>query len=181
MKKLSISLLALLLSAQLGVNAQGRHNRGNGEDGGQQRQEMVQRQAEALVQRMELDATTAAWFMPLYVEYGEALGAVRRESMPNRDKKIDELSDEAAEQMVLDAFAAEEKIVEVKRAYYARFKEGLTPQQLIKVFTQQFGQRGQRGAAGGQRGGFDGQRGGFGGPGFGGPGFGGPGFGGPEF
>lgn len=174
MKHLNVYIVALLFCTSLSVGAQSRHGRGGEGDGQSRRQEMVQRQAESLVDRMSLDDTTAAWFVPLYVEYNEALVKVRMEAMPSKDKAIDALSDEDAEQLVEDVFASEEKAVQVKRDYYERFKQRLTAQQLVKVFTfQPGGQRGQRG-----QGGHEGGRGGFGGP--GGPGFGpdGPGFGG---
>lgn len=177
MKKLSLLFTALLLCGALNASAQGRrHN--DGGDRTAQRQEMVQRQADQLVQRMSLDDVTAQWFVPLYVEYADALFAIRHEAMPSRDKAIDGLSDEDAEQLILNQFEAEEKTVALKRSYYERFKQRLTSQQLVKVFAMQPGQRGgQRGQRGGE--GFDGGRDfGPGGPGFGGSGFGpGPGFG----
>lgn len=180
MKHLNIYIAALLFCTSLSVGAQNRHGRGGEGDGQNRRQEMVQRQAEGLVGRMSLDDATAAWFVPLFVEYSEAIAKVRKEAMPSKDKAIDALSDEDAEKLIEDAFASEEKVVQVKRDYYERFKQRLTSQQLVKVFTFQPGsQRGQRGQQGGRDGfggpGFDG------GPGFGGPGFGGPGFGGPGF
>lgn len=182
MKKLNILLLALALTAATGATAQ-RRNRGNEADMANQRKEMVQRQASQLVERMALDDTTAAWFMPLYAEYSEALFALRKEAMPNKDKKIDELSDLDAEQLIRDALDSEEKQVAVKREYLKRFQERLTPQQLVKVFTMQRGQGGQHGQGGqGGRegygpgrgfpgggfppGGFPGGHGGFDGPGF---------------
>lgn len=183
MKHLNFYIAALLFCTSLSVGAQSRHGRGGEGDGQNRHQEMVQRQAEGLVGRMSLDDTTAAWFVPLFVEYSEAVMNARKEAMPSKDKAIDALSDEDAEKLIEDAFASEEKVVQVKRDYYERFKQRLTAQQLVKVFTMQpggqfGGQRGQRGQRGQQDG-----RGGFGGPGFGpeGPGFGGPGFGGPGF
>lgn len=182
MQKMNILLGALAFSCALTVNAQGRHQREGGQGGfsADQRQEMVQRQADQLVERMSLDDITAAWFVPLFKEYSEALMAVRKESMPTKDKSIDGLSDEDAEQVILDFIAGEEKQAALKRDYYARFKERLTPQQLIKVFLVQPGQRGGNGQRGGGQRGGQGQ-GGFGGPGYPPPGGFGPGggFGGP--
>lgn len=178
MKKLSLLFSALLLCGAFNANAQGRRQHDGGGDRGPWRQEMVQRQADQLVQRMSLDDITAQWFRPLFAEYTEALFAIRHEAMPSKDKAIDNLSDEDAEKLILDQFEAEEKTVALKRAYYDRFKQRLTAQQLVKVFAVQPGQRGGQQGQRGQRGGFEG---GPGGPGFGGPGFGGPGFGGPGF
>lgn len=180
MKKSLLILLLALCGVHFTAHAQRHHGTMGDGDRSAQRREMVKRQAAALSQRMDLDNATAAWFEPLYIEYSDSLAAIRATTFPERDKKIAELSDLDAEQMILDKFSGEEQTVAVKRAFYARFKERLTPQQLIRIFAQQPGQRqgGQR--QGGQRGGFDGPEGhgGFGGPGFGpGPGgFGGPGF-----
>lgn len=180
MKKTLLILLVAFCSAAISASAQRRHGTMGDGDRSAQRREMVKRQAATLSQRMELDNATASWFEPLYIEYSDSLAAIRATTFPDRDKKIDELSDTDAEQLILDKFSGEEKTVAVKRAFYARFKERLTPQQLIRIFAQQpgSGQRGQQ--QGGPRGGFGGPEGhgGFGGPGFGpGPGgFGGPGF-----
>lgn len=175
MKKTLLILLLALSGVVSPAHAQRRHGPADGGERSAQRREMVKRQAAALSQRMELDDTTAEWFEPLYIEYSDSLAAIRATTFPERDKKIDKLSDLDAEQMILDKFSGEERTVAVKRAFYARFKERLTPQQLVRIFTQQPGQRG------GQQ--HSGQRGGFGGPdgpgGFGGPGFGPGGFGGP--
>lgn len=178
MKKNLLFLFIAFCCAAFSASAQRRHSAPEGGDRTMQRREMVKRQAASLSQRLELDNTTAAWFEPLYIEYSDSLAAIRTTAFPERDKKIDSLSDLDAEQMILEKFRAEEQTVAVKRAFYLRFKERLTPQQLIRIFAQQPGQR-----PGGQQGG---QRGGFGGPGFGGPGGpggpeGGPGFGGPGF
>lgn len=180
MKKTLLILLVAFSCAALSVSAQRRHGTMGDGDRSAQRREMVKRQAATLSERMELDATTAAWFEPLYIEYSDSLFAIRATTFPERDKKIDQLSDLDAEQLILDKFSGEEKTVAVKRAFYARFKERLTPQQLVRIFTQQPGQRGGQ-QHGGQRGGFGGPDGpgGFGGPGFGPGGFGGPG--GPGF
>lgn len=183
MQKMNILLGALLFSCALSLNAQGRHQRegGQGRFGEGQRQEMVERQAASLVERMSLDDITASWFVPLFKEYSEALMAARKAAFPEKDKSIDGLSDEDAEALILNIFASDEKAVAVKREYYARFKERLTPQQLVKVFAAQPGQqghrRGQRGGQGGE--GFGTMPEGFGPPpgGFGPPpggGFGGP-------
>lgn len=181
MKKLTLLFSALLLCGALNTNAQSRRHGNEGGDRDAQRKEMVQRHADALVQRMSLDEVTARWFVPLYVEYSEALAAIRHEAMPSKDKAIDSMDDEDAEKLILSQFEADEKTVALKRSYYDRFKQRLTLQQLVKVFAgqanQRGGQSGQRGQRGGQGYGVDRD---FGpdGPGFGGSGFGpGPGFG----
>lgn len=51
-------------------------------------------------------------------------------------KQQKELSDLEASQQLLNTFAAEEQAVALKRAYYERLKEKLTPQQLLTLFTR---------------------------------------------
>lgn len=176
MKKTILILFVAFSCAVLSAGAQ-RHHRVNDDNGRSvQRREMVKRQASVLSQRMELDNVTAAWFEPLFIEYHDSLSAIRSTTFPERDKKIDALSDLEAEQMILDKFKADEQTLAVRRAFYERFKERLTPQQLIRIFAQQSGPGQRGGQQGGPRGGFGGPEGpgGFGGPGPG--GYGGPGF-----
>lgn len=168
------SLLALLLCAALGSSAQ-RHRGGESDNRDGQRREMVERQAQGLSQRLALDEATARWFEPLYVEYADSLMKLRRTSMPSRDKKVDELPDEQAEEMLAAVFDADAQTLALKRRYCELFRQRLTVQQLLKVFAQPAGGRGQQRDGGGDfgpgRGGFPGGPGGFGPPpgGFGGP------------
>ena len=176
MKKLllimAVALFATSMSAQ---NDQG-GRRGRGD-----RKEMIGRMAEQKAKEMKLDGDTKQWFISLYTEYRDTLmGTQFPEGFGNRDrdndKKKKELTDEEATAKVLEGFAREEAAVRLKREYYKKFSEKLTPQQVYSVFND----RGMR--RGGNRpnmngGGFQGGPGGFGGPdGFGGPG----GFGGPD-
>ncbi len=120
--------------------------------------------AKQLAKQMDLDDSTADWFIPLYVEYSDTLRAVR--TSPLRSREVDEVSDAEALEAVEAMFAASEREVALKRAYYARFKEKLTGQQVLRVFMPASPKRQS-----------DGNRrpGGFGGPGGFPGGFGGPG------
>lgn len=147
------------------------------EDMADRRAEMIQKRATGLVKSMKLTDEDEAWFTSLYTEYQDSLmnlrQALRPEGQPeevNGMKEMKKYSDEQIQEMIANQFTMEEKQVAVKRAYYEKFAERLTPRQLMMVFMGPGinGAR-QRGAQqpGGDhmRGGFPGGPGGFGGPG----------------
>jgi|GEM_PF-468861 len=101
------------------------------------------------------------------------------------ENKAKELTDEEATQRIEELFARQEgqiqqsqKRLEVNKAYYEKFKNVLTPQQIYKVLNRQqrqmqrggqMNRQGNRPQGRGQQGGFGGRdNGGFGGPGDGG-------------
>ena len=87
----------------------------------------TEKMAEQLAKDMELDEETAAWFKPIYVEMQDTLRTIRRTSLTDmrRGKKAREkMTDEKAEQIIMA----------LRRAYYTRMRERLSPSQLIKIF-----------------------------------------------
>ncbi len=189
MKK-TIFGMALLAMATMNVNAQDQRQRPSDEEMAARRAEMVQKQAEKLAKDLGLADEAQTQFIATYTEYQEALAQTREEAQSQKEnareqrseKKNKELTDEEATQRIEEMFSRQEAqlaqgaaSLEVTKKYYEKFKETLTPQQLVKVFAQP-----QRGGRGGQQGG---QQGGPRGGGEGGPrgGMGGGDFGGGEF
>ncbi len=184
MKKLMI-LMAAFAMFSLSMSAQGQRQRLTEEEMAKLRSEQIQKQADRLAKDLDLKDDAKANFVATYTEYQDALARVRtvardenREeaSEERNNRKEKDLTDEEATQRVEEVFARQEeqieqskKALEVTREYYAKFKETLTPQQLLKVFSQQQrggqqrGQRGQ-GGEGGPMGGQGGPMGGMGGP-----------------
>lgn len=174
MKKIVFAVvLALVATAAAGQN--------NGENPAARRAEMTQKRAAQLVKIMHLTDEDETWFTQLYTEYQDSLRALRAALRPegqpeevNGMKEIKKLTDEEAQKMVANQFTMEEKQVAVKRAYYERFSQRLTPKQLVVVFmSPAMGNRqrdGQQPQQGGRYPGMPGMPmgGGFGG--FGGPG-----------
>ncbi len=193
MKK-SMILMAAFAMISLSMSAQGQRQRLTEEEIAKLRAEQVQKQADRLAKDLELKDDAKAAFVATYTEYQDALAKVRmvsreegrEEADADRDnKKEKNLSDEEATKRLEEVFARQEeqieqskKALEVTREYYAKFKETLTPQQLLKVFSQQ--QRGGRGGRGGEGGQGGPMGGGQGGPMGGGPMGGGP-MGGGDF
>lgn len=189
MMKKTMTLLVLALLGTGMTQAQ----RADDGDRAQQRKERIERQAQQQAKDLKLDEATTTWFTNLYVEYQTELQQVREAAMKDmpkpekakkggdaddesanpenlKEKELKKLTDEQAEKIIQANFDRTEKELKVKRDYYARFREKLTPKQLVRIFAQP-GRGGQRG---GQRGGMP-RGGGFPGGPMGGPGGGFPG------
>lgn len=144
---------------------------------------MLEKQATRLAEDMKLDEATTAWFKPIYVAMQDSLRSVRRSVQTARKDgdtekaatvNADKLTELQAAALIEDRFAATEKEVAIKRAFYKQLRERLTSVQLVHLFAAQPPQGDRRNGNGpGNR-----QRpaGGF--PGMGGPG---GGFGGEDF
>ena len=162
MKKMlfSVFLLALLAGGQDAVAQRNNRKARTGE--------RMERQAEALAKSMDLDGELKTTFVGLYKEYQDTLQAVRRDAMPSRKDKDEKLSEDEAEQRIQNAFERDRKVLELKQAYYQKFREHFTASQLVRVFAggpQPFSgfQTGGRPSFGGPMPGGPGARGGFGG------------------
>ena len=148
------------------------------EDFAARQKEMVEKRAAQLVKNMKLTDEDETWFTQLYTEYQDTLFALRQALRPqsqpeevNGMKEMKQFSDLEASQMIENQFKMEEQQVAVKRVYYAKFQERLTPKQMMLVFMgpamNRQNKNNQNGDDFPRRG-----MGGFGGP-MGGPGFGG--------
>ena len=174
MKKL-IFVLCAFLTLGVSANAQSDDKKKNKEK--KDSRELMQRRAVRLAEQMKLDKETAAWFTPLYVEYSDTLrGAMRLSSTKSEGKKEKSLSDEEVLQQIENLLHSEELQLQIKRAYLPKFKEKLTPKQLLLIFKRPAAPGGQNRPGGGRPGGGRSGGQGFSGGGF--PGGGGSGFGG---
>lgn len=197
--KQTILGLITLATITFGFNANANAQDNNREN---RRAEMQTRQRERLVKELDLTDEQKPKFEESYTRYQTELASLRPErddadaqsgasaqqdSKKKKDKK--ELTEEEATVQIQAYFdqqseqiQRQQQRLDIQKKYCAEMSAFLTPQQLVKVFSQpQMGQRGQQGRQGGRggRGGFGGgpRGGGFGGGGFGGGqgGFGGPG------
>ena len=132
MKRTLFTLLAALTLC-VGMCAQTATRRQNSK-------ESFTRRATRMADELKLDDAAQAWFVPIYAEYLDTLQTVSRRARitdaNGKRKQQKELSDLEASQQLLNTFAAEEQVVALKRAYYERLKEKLTPQQLLTLFTR---------------------------------------------
>lgn len=105
--------------------------------------EVMQRRAERVAKKMDLEDGKKEWFVALYAEYQDTLRATRQAYRPQgsragnkqkSERKQQNLSTEAAQKELDQIFQLEERLLALKRAYLARFSEQLTPQQMLHIF-----------------------------------------------
>ena len=103
---------------------------------------------EALQHKLMLDEATAAWFAPLYKEYmgklHEACGQHKQKAQcPTTDKEI-------LKQME-DCLDRQEQVVKIKRNYFKKFQQKLTPRQVQVVMKQTCDKAGKKQASFGKK------------------------------
>ena len=136
MKRFFLLLLAVF-TLTLGASAQQADKKQKG-DSSKDRKERTLKRAERMAGRLKLDKETQQWFVPLYAEYQDTLAAVARMGRPARaegeGKKRAEMTEMEAIERLARMFGAEEQTLALRREYFTRMKDRLTPQQLVVVF-----------------------------------------------
>jgi Spy/CpxP family protein refolding chaperone len=186
------TVLGALVALMFGTSVPALAQEPQGGFGGNDQQdmsEMIEKRATRLAKDMKLDDATKTKFVDLYKQYSNDLMGAMTQGTKNsgdqaqqgdNDKKDSELTDAEATQKIQESFDRSQqqidrqvKQLQVKKAYYEKFKAFLTPQQLMKVMIDQRGMRNRMGnnsnGMGNRMGGMGGPGGGFGG-GMGGPG-----------
>lgn len=161
------SLLLFLVFATFGLSLSAQKSG----DADARLQRSMQR-AERMANSMKLSDADKSWFSPLFVAYQDTLRNLRNLQKPHIEKKECKLTDDEMLKQIELGFDIDEKQVQIKRAYFQKFKERLNAKQLKQVFHRAEGFNKARHPQQGQRPGMGGR---------GGDGFGGPGFGGGDF
>ncbi len=93
---------------------------------------------EMRVQRMQkelnLDDNKAAQFSPLYKEYLQTILSLKKQKPGKKDKKM---SDEQIDQLVMSRFDQKEKLIDIQKDYYLKFRKVLSPVQARKALNFQ--------------------------------------------
>lgn len=91
----------------------------------------VQKQKVAIIsQLMDLSSEQAAAFWPIYNEYAKelsVLGDLRVQGIKEYAANYNSLSDEKATELANMRFQYEEKLLALKKKYFAKFSKALTP------------------------------------------------------
>lgn len=173
MKKFLIVISALVLSVSF---AAAQPQQGNGQR--PDKEKMTKMQMKRIVKALALDNTTAEAFEKTYTAYTEECNKVKEKypvrsfmgkgniekGSPKGKKGENEAmlpTDEEVEQQILNGFARERGLLDIKEKYYKEFCKILTPQQIQKMYQMQNAprQRTQNGnmpGQGGRPGGFPG-------------------------
>ncbi|MGN0086108.1 MAG: hypothetical protein ACI353_01155 [Alloprevotella sp.] len=95
----------------------------------------AQRRARELVATIGLKGDTVQWFTDLYTAYRDTLQRSAVKIRASRSiLRTGRPTDTEADSLIVASFAADVQAAAIKAAYYARFRERLTPRQLLFVF-----------------------------------------------
>lgn len=112
--------------------------------------------AQRIADAIALDDATTAKFVPLYVEYNEAVRAEFKGSAPKKEQG--RMSDAEVDARIRENFNKSRKILDLREAYYEKFLTILTPRQIQKMYEEEkhFGRQASEAHA--RRGGMEGGR-----------------------
>lgn len=128
MKKILMALAVMCLAT---APAGAQDNRDKG--GKAAAEQAWQRRAEAMAGRLMLDDGTKAKFVPMYKEYVGKLSEARRPAKV-APKNAAQPTDKEILEGIEQEMDAQQKALDVKKAYYKRFKGMLNARQLKQLF-----------------------------------------------
>lgn len=146
MKKIAMAVALMVLT----MNAMAQRQNMTPEEMAARRAEAVARQANQLAKDLNLEGDAKTQFLTTYNEYQSEVFAVQQTER-TRTERIEagkKLTDEQATKQIEENFTRQEQQIarqvlrlQIDKKYYAKFKETLTPQQLLKIFAQRNNQR----------------------------------------
>ena len=125
MKKFLLSLIMVVACGS--VMAQPKDKKCSPE----QHKQRLEKRSHRLAHELKLDDATAAWFMPLYVEY-----VLKLKDECAQEKCEKPQTDEEILKKIEGCLDRQENILKIKRAYFKKFKQKLTARQLQTVMKQ---------------------------------------------
>ena len=154
MKTSVIILAAALALLPPAANAQNKKDRGDRPER-PSKEEMIQMQSRRMAESLQLEESQTEKFTQLYTAFKNEIREAGKDSV----KPSPELSDEEMEAAILSGFALSRKILDIREAYYPKFREILSVRQTQKMYMLE----NERGMGAGRPGGpgregFDGPR-----------------------
>jgi len=99
----------------------------------EQMQERIEAQKVAFItNKLELTADESAAFWPLYNEYQAKERAIRDKMKPG-DKRIEDMTEAEANEVLDNLFKGEEEVIDLKREYYGKMKKIISTKRLIRL------------------------------------------------
>ena len=95
-------------------------------------QERIESQRVAFItQKLDLTPDESAKFWPVYNEFKKVEKDKRKELMPG--KRLNQLTDDEAEELIEKRLTMEEEMIEVKRNYYNDMKKIISPTKIVRL------------------------------------------------
>ena len=81
-----------------------------------------------ITEKLRLSPEQSQQFWPVYNQYQDRRQELRQEGRP--DRSLESMSEAELKNQILQSFAVEEKIIQLKRDYFVRFQEVITIRQI---------------------------------------------------
>jgi len=137
-KYLFLMIAAALLAGNFSaVNAQ---NANEAKDGKKQLTEdqIIQKRTEQMERVLMLDDAVAAKFAPVYTQYLKDKMDCRKingkKVEGKKDFKMENKTDAEVDAIIKEQFAQSRKVLEINENYYAKFRNILSPKQVLKIY-----------------------------------------------
>lgn len=93
-------------------------------------EEIIRMQIRDIVSRLDLDKQTETKFINEYTAFRKEIDEIARNAKPTQEIKSEAEIDKAIQQN----FAVSEQILQIRKKYYAKFKEFMKPSQIQKMY-----------------------------------------------
>ena len=100
------------------------------------KKELIEAQKVAYItQKLELTSAEAQAFWPVYNEYGSKKETILNANRENRKKvkDLETLTDKEAQAILVAQFATDEKLLSLKKEYFAKFEKVLPVKKVVKL------------------------------------------------
>ncbi len=129
MKKLKLILVAaFLIVSNIALQAQPRQQQKVSKE------DFPKFQLQMLIRQLLIEEPKREAFSKIYMEYSKELETLRAPRKEQPKGEMTAPSDAEIEKQILASFEAAEKSTALKKKYYTKFKEVLTPQQILKMY-----------------------------------------------
>jgi len=99
------------------------------------RERMVQAKLREIKLNLKLDQARFDEFRPIYLKYEREVSGVNFRNLAKLIKvDADSLSNEEADQLIVNQLEAAKKLISIREKYYKEFRTVLAPQQIIKLY-----------------------------------------------
>jgi hypothetical protein len=99
------------------------------------RERILQAKLVEIRRSLNLDQATMQHFRPIYIQYEKEISEVNINNQVRLMRaNSDSLTSEEAERLVIMQLANAKKLIEIREKYYYKFKNVLTPQQIVKLY-----------------------------------------------
>jgi len=129
--KTILSILLFVITLLVSLNAESQ----NPERFPLLRERMVQAKLREIILSLKLDQTRFEEFRPIYLKYEREVSGVNFRNLAKLTKvDADSLSNEEADQLIVNQLEAAKKLISIREKYYKEFRTILAPQQIIKLY-----------------------------------------------